>query len=159
MTQDSHDEKRRKHMAVMDDRTGQAMTEELKRYELTTKVSERGAFYGVMAEAKKGEYVRFVDAQAAIAAAMMGAADAIRQKYYVVNGDTAAEFILSMIPTDTTAADGSLHSSEQEAIIRSLQYLSTNACGQVLGHRVAMALFANRKQVIEILTNTEEQTT
>lgn len=55
--------------------------------------------------------------------------------------------------------DGSLHRSKQEAAISSLQYLGTNACGQVMGHRVAMALFTNRKQVIEILTDIEEQTT
>lgn len=55
--------------------------------------------------------------------------------------------------------DGSLFRSKQEATIRSLQHLGENGCGQVMGHRVAMALFTNRKQVIEILTDLEEQTT
>ena len=55
--------------------------------------------------------------------------------------------------------DGSLFRSKQEATIRSLQYLGTNACGQVMPDRVARALFENRKQVIEILIDLEEQAT
>jgi hypothetical protein len=56
------------------------MTAELKRYNVITEVSPRGAFYGDMEEAITGEYVRFADAQAAIAAAISGAAVAAGNK-------------------------------------------------------------------------------
>lgn len=92
---------------------------ELKRYNVTTEVSPRGAFYGDMTENTAGEYVRLDNAQAAIAAAMMGAAiaagnkiveiamaenpnaSALRVQMWRVKMETAVK---ASIPTDATAA-------------------------------------------------------
>jgi hypothetical protein len=57
------------------------------------------------------------------------------------------------------ALDGSLCRSKRDAVLSSLQHLGENACGQVMGYRVADALIKNRTKVIELLTSLEEQTT
>ena len=109
------------------------LTPELTRYSVTTEVSPRGAFYGEMIEAPRGEYVRFADVEAytkaAMAAAMMEAIDELlafrgpvdvpRTDKAIVQDDAinrCIEILKDHIPTNAMAALEAVKVQVREAI-------------------------------------------
>lgn len=109
MTQDNAKEKRRKNMAFMDDQRKNAImtVTELKRFNFVLAPAYTGGAASVMRVIDpKGEYVRFADveayAQAAIAAAMMGAGREIDARY--ASGDMGNPSHWMSIPTDALAS-------------------------------------------------------